>query len=164
MRVKYRIVGVSFAVTALVLTCFVIGCQTTRSQGTTPVALSEAEAAHEAYLARAAKALPDTLPGAANLTYAAHGQARIAGHADAPPSESIPALYWAARIKQLKPLRVYMRLSSLVVVQRETGQIEEGLYIQATGSILSFAGNAGDGFVLSQIEPGVFKFTREKKN
>jgi hypothetical protein len=162
--VRHRIANASFMVAMFLLTCVIVGCQTMQSQSTAPS--KAAVAGHEAYVARVrtAKALPGTLPGAAHLTYAAHNQARIAGHADAPPSESIPALYWAARIKELKPLRVYIRLSSLVVVQRETGQIEEGLYIQATGSILSFAGNAGDGFVLSQIEPGVFKFTREKKN
>ena len=127
-----------------------------------------AVAAHEAYVARVrtAEAFPDTLPGAAHLTYAAHCQARIAGHADAPPSRGIPALYWAEEIRELKPVRVYTHRVNLVVVQRLEGNREHGLYIQVgASSYIPGLGPAIDGFTWSQLETrGVLKFTRKREN
>jgi len=167
MSVKYKPVEVSFAITAFLLTCFVIGCQARPSQDAAPVALSEAEAAHKAYVAsvRAAKALPDTLPGAASQTYAAFNRAYGAGETDHVPTKGIPALYWAKRIQKLQPIRVYTHRVNLVVMQRQVGQTEEGLYIRVgASSYIPIPGHEVDGFILSQVEPGVFKFTRERKN
>ncbi len=43
--------------------------------------------------------------------------------------EDIPSVYWAERIKALRPLNVYSHRSNIVVVQKLTGAREEGLYI-----------------------------------
>jgi hypothetical protein len=126
-----------------------------------------AAAHHEVYVARleASHALPKTLPGAAYQTYAAHVRACNAGETDSLATEGIPALYWANAIQKLKPVRVYTHRVNLVVVQRQIGQTEEGLYIQVgVSSYIPRPGHEVDGFVLSQVEPGVFKFTRQKGN
>ena len=41
----------------------------------------------------------------------------------------IPSVWWAERIKALRPLKVYAHRSNVVVVQKLTGAREEGLYI-----------------------------------
>ena len=43
--------------------------------------------------------------------------------------DDIPAVWWAERIKALRPIKVYSHRSNIVVVQKLTGAREEGLYI-----------------------------------
>jgi len=103
-------------------------------------------AAHAAYVARvkAAGALHDTLAGAAEHTYAAHVRAINAG--ETPLSEIIPPLYWAERIKQLEPVRVYKHRVNIVVVQSVSNNVENGKYIYIpVSSYLPMSGD--DGFI-----------------
>ncbi len=63
-------------------------------------------------------------------------------------SETIPPLYWAALIKQLRPVRVYTHMANIVVVQGTADRVEQGKYIQTpVSSWLPVSGV--DGFVFS---------------
>ncbi|HBF35028.1 TPA: hypothetical protein DDW35_10760 [Candidatus Sumerlaeota bacterium] len=67
--------------------------------------------------------------------------------------EIIPERYWPDSIHALKPIRVYMHLSNIVVVQREGNGVEEGKYIPLLISS-SLPGPGSDGFTLTQSEVG----------
>ena len=145
--VKGRITDTLLPLVVFMLTAFVVGCKTTHSQPRDlKVPSRSALATHEAYLARvqAVNAFPDTLAGAAHQTYASHVRAINAGETD--PSDTIPAVYWAERIKQLKPLRVYKHRVNIVVVQEESESVEKGKYIYIPVSSY-FPMTGDDGFV-----------------
>ena len=62
-------------------------------------------------------------------------------------SEEIPSLYWADRIKALKPIKVYKHRTNIVIVQRIEKGIEFGKYVYIP--ISSYLPKTGvDGFVL----------------
>jgi len=137
------------AVFLLLFTSLLLGCQGIHSPSAEQTQPSEsAVASHEAYVARvqATSALPDTLAGAAYLTYVAHARAANAGETGR--SETIPPLYWAERIKQLKPVRVYTHRVNIVVVQSVSNNVESGKYIYIPiSSYLPM--NGDDGFVFN---------------
>jgi len=75
---------------------------------------------------------PDDLSNAAHQTYANYNRAFQAGEEKAQEGSAeieIPSKYWADPIKALKPLKVYIHLVNIVVVQRIQNGIEEGKYI-----------------------------------
>jgi len=78
-------------------------------------------------------------------------------------SGAISSQYWAEGVKALNPLRVYMHRGNIVVVQRESGEIEEGRYVCI---LISSYGpvNGDDGFTFTRIEGDVYDFTRTKAN
>lgn len=110
--------------------------------------LDSAQAAHEAYVAQvqATAAVDDSLMNAAWRTHAAYNRAVGAGEIE--PSENIPSLYWADRIKDLNPIRVYTHRVNIVVVQQMSGNVEKGKYIYIPiSSYMPMSGE--DGFAFS---------------
>ena len=107
---------------------------------------------------------------AAEVTYAAYGRAIRAQKEQ--PSTEIPERYWADGIKALKPIRVYEHRVNVVVVQRESKNLEEGKYIYIpVSSYLPMSGD--DGFTFEpnpktgniyDLGTGVFNYKRTKEN
>jgi hypothetical protein len=149
MTMRQKTTTTAFAIAVFMLTSFMAGCQTMQPRSTpTRVSSKDAVESHEAYVARvqAANAIPDTLQGAAHQTYAAHVRAVNAG--ETARSEGIPPLYWADKIKELNPLKVYKHRVNIVVVQKVSGIVEEGKYIYIpVSSYLPMSGD--DGFVFT---------------
>jgi len=64
------------------------------------------------------------------------------------PSNTIPPLYWADKIKALDPLKVYTHRVNIVVVQDQYSSVESGKYISIPiSSYLPMSGD--DGFVFT---------------
>ncbi|MCK5564245.1 MAG: hypothetical protein KAJ07_03285 [Planctomycetes bacterium] len=64
-------------------------------------------------------------------------------------SDDIPRQFWTKPIRNMKPLRVYLHLYHLVVVQKINGNIEEGIFINMPiSSTIMFSGN--DGFIFTE--------------
>jgi outer membrane murein-binding lipoprotein Lpp len=83
----------------------------------------------------------------AYATYAAY---MIANAGKSKSINEIPPAYWAAGIKQLNPVKVYIHQVNIVVVQRVTDGIEEGKYICIPLSSYGSPRTGDDGFVLSR--------------
>jgi len=111
---------------------------------------------------------PDELVRDATKTYAAYVNAVNAGTEE--PGADIPPAYWAERIKALQPLKVYTHRVNIVVVQRVTDGIEEGIYIYIP--ISSYLPSPGDdGFEFTPnpktgntytLGDGIFEFKRTR--
>ena len=101
--------------------------------------------------------------GAAHETQLAHHRAIKAGDSNSAPWEDVPEEFWAKPIRALKPLRVYYHSVNLVVAQRLSGEIEEGLYIQVPGSsYIPGPGLETDGFTFYASQEGVLRFKRRR--
>jgi len=101
--------------------------------------------------------LPDNLAEAALETYIRYIKAVNSGAQK--PSVEISRQYWTDEIKRLNPIRVYKHRSNIVVVQRASANMEEGLYISIIVS--SYAPRSGDdGFTFTEIGDGVYDFKR----
>jgi len=109
---------------------------------------------------------PDYIVEAAHATYAAYVRAIQGGTRD--PTNEIDSKYWADGIKALKPIKVYMHMINIVVVQSISDGVEEGKYIHIpVSSYLPMTGD--DGFVFTpeplssssyNLGNGVFDFKR----
>ncbi len=74
-------------------------------------------------------------------------------------SDEIPEQFWTKPIRDLKPLRVYLHLYHLVVVQKINGNVEEGIFINMPiSSIIMFSGN--DGFIFTEEFEYGYKYKR----
>jgi hypothetical protein len=93
---------------ALCILCLACGCHA--KEGGTAHSMFDGSLAAEAY-----------------ATQAAYTKAVNAGTAKW--TEDIPPAYWAKRIKELHPLRVYNHRANIVVVQKVADHVEEGKYI-----------------------------------
>ncbi len=104
-----------------------------------------------------ARLFPDNLAAAAYETHARYVRAINSGRQK--PSDQIPEQYWTDEIKALKPIKVYRHRVNIVVVQRVSGNTEEGKYIYIPVS--SYWPHSGvDGFSFTEIGNGVFDFKR----
>jgi hypothetical protein len=101
------------------------------------------------------------LPAAAYRTYRNYLHGVRSGTEEA--SGVISSQYWAEGIRALNPLRVYMHRYNVVVVQRESGEIEEGRYVYIPISSYMPV-NGDDGFTFTRVEGDVYNFTRVKRN
>ena len=109
---------------------------------------------------------PGTLSEDAQKTLANYIHAVNAGEEKI--QDEIPSKYWAASIKALHPIKVYMHIVNVVVVQRINNGIEEGKYIYIP--ISSYLPRSGDdGFEFTPdpaiddtylLGNGVFDFKR----
>jgi hypothetical protein len=96
-----------------------------------------AESAHETYTRYAKAADPDQLT----------------------LSDKIPKQYWTDKIKQLKPIKVYIHRGNIVVVQRTSANVEEGKYLYMP--ISSYAPHNGDdGFSFTSLGDDLYDFKR----
>jgi alpha-L-fucosidase len=78
-------------------------------------------------------------------------------------SKEIPRKYWVDEIKKLNPIKIYLHGTNIVVVQNETANKQEGLYIVLM--ISSYAPRSGDdGFIFTDIGNSVYKFERIIEN
>jgi hypothetical protein len=103
-------------------------------------------------------------------TYISFAKSASFGAVPSPPE--IPKKLWSATIQSLKPIRVYTHRVNVVVVQRVTGEDEEGLYVYIPlSSYLPMDG--ADGFALApkpnvgaiyELGSGVFKYHRKTTN
>jgi hypothetical protein len=109
----------------------------------------------------------DDLVGAAHATYVARLRATRGGTPD-PTNEYYPR-YWAPRIRELKPIKVYKHRINIVVVQRIEDGVEYGKYIHIPiSSYLPMTGVDGftyspeplDGKTYTLHNNGVFDYTR----
>jgi len=88
------------------------------------------------------------LSGAAVQTFTNYYGAIKAGKEVDNAAGEIPSKYWTEPIKALMPLRVYIHRANVVVVQKITGNVEEGKYIYIPLS--SYIPEPGvDGFIFS---------------
>ena len=75
----------------------------------------------------------------------------MAGKEEKATDNNLPEIrsqYWTEPIKALRPVRVYMHHYNLVLVQKMSGEVEEGKYISSP--ISSYLPKSGDdGFILS---------------
>ena len=102
---------------------------------------------------------PDTLSTAALRTHACYVRSHRGG--EILPSQEVPRSCWAREIKALHPLRVYLHRVNVVVVQRESGGVEEGKYISII--ISSYLPQSGDdGFTFTNQDGLVCDFRRVK--
>ena len=77
--------------------------------------------------------------------------------------QEIPASCWAAEIRALRPLRVYLHRVNVVVVQKADGNIEQGKYIYIL--ISSYLPQSGDdGFTFMNPDGPVCDFKRSLSN
>jgi hypothetical protein len=105
--------------------------------------------------------LPDNLAVSALQTHIQYIKAVNSGAQK--PSDEITKKYWTDEIKRLKPIRVYRHRSNIVVVQRASANIQEGLYISIM--ISSYAPQSGDdGFTFTDIGNSVYDFKRVIEN
>ncbi len=96
--------------------------------------------------------------GPVNLTSDATWTLRRIVKANKEAPDVIPAEFWGRPIRKLNPVRVYNHLFNLVVVLKDLGTVEEGLYIQTMQS--SYTPTDDDGFTLDRLEQGVYAFRR----
>ena len=105
--------------------------------------------------------IPDNLAIAALQTHAQYIKAVNSGQQE--PSDEISKQYWTDEIKRLKPIKVYMHRINIVVVQKATANIQEGLYIAIM--ISSYAPQSGDdGFTFTDLGNSVYEFKRVIEN
>ena len=105
--------------------------------------------------------IPENLSTAALQTHAQYIKAVNSGQQER--SEEIPKKYWTDEIKKLKPIKVYMHRTNIVVVQKASANIQEGLYIAIM--ISSYAPRSGDGgFTFTEIGNSVYEFERVIEN
>ena len=76
------------------------------------------------------------------------------------PSDEIPKKYWTDKIKELKPIKVYIHHFNIVVVQRISANIEEGKYIYMPISSYAPHNNGFDGFKFTLIGDDLYEFKR----
>ena len=101
--------------------------------------------------------IPENLSIAALQTHAQYIKAVNSGQQER--SEEIPKKYWTDEIKKLNPIKAYWHKNNIAVVQKETGNKEEGLYISIM--ISSYAPrNGDDGFTFTDIGNSVYRFER----
>ena len=78
-------------------------------------------------------------------------------------SKEIPRKYWVDEIKKLNPIKIYLHGTNIVVVQKETANKQEGLYIVLM--ISSYAPRSGDdSFIFTDIGNSVYRFERVIEN
>jgi hypothetical protein len=105
--------------------------------------------------------LPDNLAIPALQTHIQYIKAVNAGTQK--PSDEIPKEYWTNEIKGLNPIKVYRHKNNIVIVQKESANGQEGLYISII--ISSYAPRSGDdGFTFKEVGNSVYDFKRTKKN
>lgn len=105
--------------------------------------------------------IPDNLATAAFQTHIRYIKAVNSGSHK--PSDEIYKQYWTDEIKRLNPIRIYRHRSNIVVVQKESANREEGLYI--TIMISSYAPQSGDdGFTFIEMGNSVYDFKRVIEN
>ncbi len=105
--------------------------------------------------------IPENLSTAALRTHAQYIKAVNSGQQER--SNEIPEKYWTDEIKRLKPIRVYNHRSNIVVVQKASANIQEGLYICIM--ISSYAPRSGDdGFTFTEVGNSVYDFKRVIEN
>jgi hypothetical protein len=105
--------------------------------------------------------LPENLSVSALQTHMQYIKAVNSGEQE--PADDIPEKYWTDEIKKLNPIRVYRHRSNIVVVQKASANIEEGLYISLM--ISSYATRSGDdGFTFTDIGNSVYEFKRVVEN
>lgn len=105
--------------------------------------------------------IPDNLAIAALQTHARYIKAVNSGQQE--PSDEISRQYWTDEIKRLKPIKVYMHRINIVVVQKDSANRQEGLYISIM--ISSYAPRSGDdGFTFTEIGNSVYNFKRVIEN
>ncbi|MDT8300121.1 MAG: hypothetical protein RQ760_01475 [Sedimentisphaerales bacterium] len=108
-----------------------------------------------------ASVIPDNLSIAALQTHTRYIKAVNSGQQER--SEEIPQKYWTDEIKSLKPIKVYMHRINIVVVQKETANKQEGLYISIM--ISSYIPQSGDdGFTFTDMGNSVYEFERVIEN
>jgi hypothetical protein len=95
---------------------------------------------------------PGDLSYAAEKTFAAFNSAIMAGKEEKPVDDNLPEIplqYWTEPIKALHPVKVYLHHYNLVVVQKISGEVEEGTCISSPiSSYLPMSGD--DGFIFPQ--------------
>lgn len=102
---------------------------------------------------------PDALGAAALRTHTCW--VRMHREGKTPSSDDIPRSCWAGPIEALHPLKVYVHRANVVVVQKESGNVEEGKYINTV--ISSYLPQSGDdGFVFTNQEGSAYDFRRIK--
>lgn len=139
MTLKFRLIVVS----VFLLSCLFIntGCKKKSNNQEGLFSSKLVKSAHETY-ARYAKA---TDPNQLTL------------------SDEIPKQYWTDKIKELKPIKVYIHRVNIVVVQKTSDNIEEGKYIYMP--ISSYAPyNGDDGFTFTSLGGDVYDFKRTIPN
>ena len=78
-------------------------------------------------------------------------------------TEEIAKKYWTDEIKKLNPIKIYLHGTNIVVVQKETANKQEGLYIILM--ISSYMPRSGDdGFTFTDIGNSVYRFERVVEN
>jgi hypothetical protein len=75
------------------------------------------------------------------------------------PSSEIPKQYWADKIKELKPIKVYIHRGNIVVVQKISDNTEEGKYIYMPISSY-MPDNGDDGFTFTPLGDNLYDFKR----
>lgn len=94
-----------------------------------------------------------TLTPAADETFRRHTQAGKG------PEDIIQPRFWAEEIRRLRPIRVYVHRTNIVIILREIDDVEEGLYIYIPISSY-FPQNGDDGFIFEYLGDGVYKYRR----
>jgi len=90
-----------------------------------------------------------TLTTAAYHSYVRLLKTRKAGRL--PSDQEVPESCWAREIRALHPIRVYLHRVNVVVVQRASGNVEEGKYISIP--ISSYVPqNGDDGFAFTNCQ------------
>jgi hypothetical protein len=104
---------------------------------------------------------PDVLAAAATAT--CNAWLTVRGASEMPPGADVPPSCWAAEIKALHPLRVYLHRLNVVVVQAASADREEGKYISVL--ISSYAPHSGDdGFTFTGGNGYVYDFKRDLRS
>jgi len=103
---------------------------------------------------------PNNLAKSAFETYTRYAKAADSGQQMR--LEDIPKQYWTDKIKELKPIKVYIHRANIVVVQRVSDNIQEGKYIYIPISSYMPHGT-DDGFTFTSIGDDVYDFKRTIK-
>ena len=94
------------------------------------------------------------LSEAAQSTFARHVRSGTAESGD------ISSQFWTDPIRKLNPIRVYKHRANVVVVLKQSDELEEGLYIYIPVS--SYLPRSGDDhFTFTNIAGGVYQFRRK---
>jgi hypothetical protein len=105
--------------------------------------------------------IPENLSISALQTHAQYIKAVNSGEQER--SEEIPKKYWTDEIKKLNPVKVYLHRINIAVVQKETDNKQEGLYINIM--ISSYIPQSGDdGFTFTDLGNSVYRFERVIEN
>ena len=105
--------------------------------------------------------IPENLSIAALQTHAQYIKAVNSSQQER--SEEIPQKYWIDEIKKLNPIKAYWHKNNIVLVQKESANKQEGLYISIM--ISSYAPRSGDdGFTFTDLGNSVYKFERIIEN